>query len=270
MNAGVRADQTPKRTPSKSVSLVIPAYNEQDRLQKALEQYLPVLEGSAKRFEVIVVADGKDGTPELANRYAARGVRCERFDHKLGRGGAVLQGLRLCSNEIVAYADADGSVPGSDFERMLDLSFNGYPCVIASRRVTPESVVVPETFVRRFAGTAWRILVRSLLGLRIKDAQCGLKIFHKSVIDQSVLTKLTVTNRTFEVGMLYHIQASGEEIREVPVAYVHDFNTRMPVLRAIPVMFLTLVGMFFVNVVALDRNRLPPLLLDLNLRWSSV
>ena len=68
-----------------------------------------------------------------------------------------------------------------------------------------------------------------------------------------LLRRVTVTNRTFEVGMMYHVAAAGVPIEEVPVGYIHDERTRMPLGKAIPVMFVTLLGMFFAN-----RTRLSP------------
>lgn len=249
---------------------MIPAYNEEERLPQTLDAYIPVLRRLGLPFEIIVIADGRDRTPAIANSYHTDFVRCFEFSHKLGRGGAIFEGFKRARYPVVAYSDADGSVPPGDLEGILDLALKGAPAVIASRRLVPDIVVVPETRLRRFIGTAWHLLVRVLLGLRVKDAQCGLKVFSRDVVRQHVLPKVQVTNRTFEVGMLYHIQHAGVPIREIPVRYVHDFRTRMPVTRAIPVMFLTLVGIFVVNRLLSVSVRPPALFKDLNARFKSV
>lgn len=228
------------------LSLVIPAYNEEDRLPPTLDRYLPVLEGHGIPFEVLVVVDGSDRTEEVVRRYSDRGVRCLRYPHKLGRGGAILEGFRRSRLSLVAYADADGSVPADDLRRIVNMGLEKHICVIASRRLNPSIVVVPETWWRRTVGWVWHALVRVSLGLQVADAQCGLKVFPHEAVDL-ILNRLTVTNRAFEVGMLYHVVHGGFQVVEMPVRYRHNFNTRMPIGRAIPVMFLTLVGMVLAN-----------------------
>lgn len=254
----------------RSISLVIPAYNEEGRLSKALRAYLPALERLLVPFEVIVVCDGQDGTPAVARSFANRGVVCFEYPNKLGRGGAILEGFRKCHGDLIAFADADASVPASDFEQMTALALAGPPAVIASRRLRPEVVPVPEPAFRRAVGFAWHLLVKFLLNLRLEDAQCGLKIFSKRVVQEVILKQLTVTNRTFEVGMLFHVARSGIPIMEIPVKYEHDFDTRMPIGRAWPVMFLTLVGILFSNRLASNGRRAPAFVVELNRKFASV
>ncbi len=220
-----------------------------------LERYLPVLEGYGIPHEVLVVADGSDGTEDVARRFEDRGVRCLRYPSKLGRGGAILEGFRHATLSLVAYADADGSVPPEDLRTLLNIGLEKHLCVIASRRIDPSVVVVPESQWRRFVGWVWHALVRASLNVRVADAQCGLKVFPHEVVDL-ILNRLTVTNRAFEVGMLYHVVQGGYPVLEVPVRYRHDSRTRMPITTAVPVMLLTLVGMSMANRVR-HRGALP-------------
>lgn len=250
----------------RGVSLVIPAYNEEDRIAPTLEAYAAVLESRGLPYEIIVIMDGSDRTPEVVQRYRNLGVVGYRYPHKLGRGGAVLEGFRKARFPVVGFADADGSVPAVDFGRIVDIALAGEDAVIASRRLDPSIVTVPEAPLRRLIGTVWHALVKASLQLEVRDAQCGLKFFSSGAI-QHIIRKVTVTNRTFEVGMLYHVSAAGFHINEVPVAYVHDFRTRMPITKAVPVMFLTLLGILAANTVF--RERAPPAILtQLNRRFA--
>lgn len=232
--------------PADGISLIIPAYNEADRIVPTLRSYVQALKLAGLPFEVIVVIDGADATEAAAAQFAHDGVRSLVYSRKLGRGGAIFKGLREARYNVVAYADADGSVGASEFMRLLEVSLSGAPAVIASRRAQPDLVIVPEPLLKRIAGTAWVALVHACLGLRVADAQCGLKIFSADVI-RIILRTVRVTNRTFEVDMLYHVSAAGIPIVEMPVSYVHDFRTRMPLLGAIPIMFVTLIGIALVN-----------------------
>jgi len=228
------------------VSLVIPAYNEQDRIGATLDVYLAALERASRPFEVIVVCDGTDHTPDVVRRLGNPHVRTLEYPRKLGRGGAIFKGLRAAKREVVAYADADGSVGSEDLIHLIRVVGSGEAVAIASRRLEPDLVEVPEPRLRRFIGWVWHGLIRALLGVKVRDVQCGLKVFRAEVV-AIILREVLVTNRTFEVDMIYHICRHSIPINEVAVAYHHDFRTRMPITKAVPVMFLFLVGVFAAN-----------------------
>lgn len=242
------------------VSIVIPAWNEEDRLARTLERYLPSLEARGDPFEVIVVVDGvQDRTAEVAAKYAHRHVRVLQFPTKLGKGGAILAGLREARHEYLGYVDADGPISP---EQMYDLvgGLRDVDCVVASRWIRGASGADGEPLFNRFAGRAWNLLTRSLLFLPLRDTQCGAKFFRRSVV-RPVLKTVTLTNRAFDVDFLYHIRKDGHTVREVPVQWTHDRGSRMPVGRAIPVMFVSLLGVRVMNSPV--GKRVPPKLV----RW---
>ncbi|HTT14608.1 MAG TPA: glycosyltransferase [Thermoplasmata archaeon] len=229
-----------------TLSVVIPAYNEEERILPTLREYIGALSARQIRFEILVVFDGTDRTPEVVRSLNDRRVAVAEFREKLGRGGAIFEGLRRVHGDIIAYADADGSVGATDLVHLVDLVARDDLVAIASRRLDPTRVVVPETRARRFVGGVWHALIKALLGVRVKDVQCGLKVFRRSVVEMLV-REVAVTNRTFEVDLVYHLGRHGIPIDEVAVAYRHDFRTRMPITKAVPVMFLFLVGVFLAN-----------------------
>lgn len=231
----------------RGVSIVIPAWNEEDRLRRSLDRYLPALEARGWPYEVIVVADGsKDRTADVARSFADRGVRVLEFPEKLGKGGAVLAGLREARHEHVGYLDADGPIPPNQILRLVD-ALRDADCVIASRWVRGSVVLAQEPRFNRVAGRIWNFLVRSLLFLPVRDTQCGAKFLRRSVL-LPTLRAVALTNRAFDVDLLYHVRKSGHRLHEVPVTWRHDPDTRMPVGRAIPVMFLSLLGVRLMNL----------------------
>jgi dolichol-phosphate mannosyltransferase len=237
------------------VSIVIPAWNEEDRLARTLERYLPALEARGDPFEVIVVVDGvRDRTGEVAEAYAARNVRLLRYPTKLGKGGAILAGLREARHEYVGYVDADGPISPEEIYRLVG-HLSEVDLVVASRWTRGATGVGAEPQFNRFAGRAWNLLTRSLLFLPMRDTQCGAKFFKKSVV-LPLLKTVTLTNRAFDVDLLYHVNTRGLPIREVPVHWTHDPHTRMPVGRAIPVMFVSLMGVRLMNSPI--AKRVPP------------
>jgi len=228
------------------LSIVIPAWNESDRLARTLDRYLPALEARSDPFEVIVVSDGcRDDTAEVAESYSPRHVRVLRFPEKLGKGGAILAGLREARYEYVGYLDADGPIAPDQMHQMVDRLVD-VDCVIASRWIRGASGVEAEPLFNRFAGRLWNFLSQSLLFLRVKDTQCGAKFFKSSIIEP-ILRTVALTNRAFDVDFLYHVQKEGYRVKEVPVNWTHDKATRMPVGWAIPVMFASLLGLRVIN-----------------------
>jgi dolichol-phosphate mannosyltransferase len=235
------------RVALEGLSIVIPAWNEEDRLARTLDRFLPPLEARGTPFEVIVVADGvADGTAEVVRRYAHRNIRLLEFPQKLGKGGAILKGLQVARFDFVGFIDADGPVPPDQF---LDLSQNltDVDCVVASRWLRGSRILRKEPSFNLLAGRIWNFLVRSLLFLPIRDTQCGAKFIKRSVI-ASIVRCVTITNIAFDVCLLYHIKESGHRIREVPVTWSHDPATRIRIAKAIPLMFLSLVGMRVMNL----------------------
>ena len=228
------------------ISVVIPAWNEEDRLARTLERYLPALEARGDPFEVIVVVDGvRDRTAEVAAAYGSRHVRVLRFPTKLGKGGAVLAGLRVARYEYVGYLDADGPISPEEMHDLVDY-LRDVDCVVASRWIRGASGADAEPLFNRVAGRAWNFLTRSLLFLPLRDTQAGAKFFQRSVV-HSLLRSVTLTNRAFDVDLLYHLRKRGHDLREVPVTWTHDPATRMPIGRAVPVMFLSLLAVRLMN-----------------------
>jgi glycosyltransferase involved in cell wall biosynthesis len=212
-----------------------------------LDRYLPALESRGEPFEVIVVVDGhRDRTADAARQYASRGVRILEFPQKLGKGGAVLAGMKEARFDYVGYLDADGPIPPDEMLQLV-AALGESDGVIASRWVRGSTVLRREPIFNLVAGRAWNFLTRSLLFLPLRDTQCGAKFFRRSVVGPT-LRAISLTNRAFDVDLLYHLRKRGHDVREIAVTWTHDPDTRMPIGRAVPVMFLSIVGVRLMNL----------------------
>jgi dolichol-phosphate mannosyltransferase len=229
------------------LSIVIPAWNEEGRLARTLERCLPSLRARQEPFEVIIVVDGPhDKTLEVARSFEGPSVRVLSFPQKLGKGGAVLAGLREARYDIVGYLDADGPISPEEIYGMVS-ALEDCDCVIASRWLRGSTIVRQEPVVNLIAGRVWNMMVRFLLFLPVQDTQCGAKFLRRSVVPKT-LRAVALTNRAFDIDLLYHVRKDGLRLREVPVTWEHDPDTRMPIARAIPIMLLSLVGVRVMNL----------------------
>ncbi|MGA8536245.1 MAG: glycosyltransferase [Thermoplasmata archaeon] len=241
------------------VSIVIPAWNEEDRLSRTLERYVSALEARGEQFEVIVVVDGvQDHTADVAAEFKDKHVRMLRFPKKLGKGGAILAGVQAARYENVGYLDADGPIPPEDMFALVE-RLSDFDCAVASRRVPGGRILTPEPAFRRLVSGVWGSLVRSILFLPVRDTQCGAKFFRRSAL-LPVLRAIAVTNWAFDVSLLYHLRESGRTIVEQPVSWSHDPRSRLVVARAMPIMFVALVGLRLMNL-RLARH-IPPTWMD--------
>jgi glycosyltransferase involved in cell wall biosynthesis len=231
---------------NKGISVIIPAYNEEDRIVKSLQSYIPRLKSMGIPYEIIVVTDGTDRTYDVAAGYSSDNVLALKFERKLGKGGALKEGTYKAKYDAILWIDADGSLHPDDMCKMIEEA-DRFDCVVASRWL-PESIwEEKEPLFNRAVGRVFNFLVRGLLFLAISDTQCGAKLFESRLIKR-VIAVTVVTNRTFDVAILYHLKKMGGSIREMPVRWRHDHETRMPIFRVIPIMFITLIGIRLMNL----------------------
>ena len=225
------------------ISIIIPAYHEKNRIMKSLDKYIPVLESSSLKYEIIVVIDGEDGTENLLK--GIKNLSYYKPLKRLGKGGAVKKGFSLAKYRYIGYVDADGSLSSKDFENLLS-TLNKNCCTIASRYLTNSKWINKEPLFNRISSRGFNFLVNAFFRLHVKDTQCGAKFFDKNVIDR-ILPAVYVRNRTFDVSILYHIKRAGYKITEVPVTWNHDKNSNMPINAAIIPMFITIVAIKLMN-----------------------
>jgi dolichol-phosphate mannosyltransferase len=235
------------------VSVVIPAWNEEERLPNALSQYVRLLESYGGQFEVIVVVDGAtDRTIEVAQAYAPRGVRVLNFDTKLGKGGAVIEGLRAARFDYVGFLDADAPITPVNLAYLLS-GLTDSEGAIASRWVAQSVRGGRQSLSRRLFSRLWNIMTRSVLQLELADTQCGAKFFRRDAVLQ-ILNKVTLTNWAFDASLLFHFSRAGFRIREVPVNWTDDPRSKMQLERVIPAMFLSLVGIRLMSLRRLSSR----------------
>lgn len=219
------------------LSLIIPAYNEEQRIEPVLLRLCQHFENQ----EIIVVCNGcVDGTQALVGRVSRDypQIRLLHFNHKLGKGAAIINGFKIAQGNVVGFVDADESVDSDDVARMYE-SLSDCDGVIASRRLNESVILVRQPFRRRIASRVFNILVRMMFNLNFKDTQCGAKLFRKEVIS-SILDELNTKGFEFDVELLWKLRKRNFEIKEFPITWKHSENSRFS-LKKTPEMFFSLV-----------------------------
>lgn len=225
------------------VSIVIPAYNEEEIIRRGvLQRVAQYLSSQDYESEVIVVDDGStDATPSLIEEAHVRWpfLSLLRAEHG-GKGRAVAAGVRAARGRYVFFIDMDQSTPIDHLTDALRALREGADVVIASRWLK-DSERLGEPLARRVGGRAFSLLVRLLLLPGISDSQCGFKGFRKEVADE-LFAGLVVFGEgpravsgpmvtAFDVELLVQARERGYEIAEVPVTWHHVETDRVSVLR---------------------------------------
>jgi len=223
------------------LSIVVPAYNEEHRIRPMLDAYLDFFTPRyGCDFEVLVVVNGStDGTADVVREYAARfpQLRCIVEPEKIGKGGAVKLGFESARGEIAGFADADGSTPPESFQALVDEIGPAADAVIASRWFRESEVYPRQTLARQIASRVFNGFVRLMLGLKIRDTQCGAKVFRKEALD-CVLPSLGLTRWAFDVDILFQLHRAGFTIREAPTKWHDVGGSQLRIFRASVQMFV--------------------------------
>jgi dolichyl-phosphate beta-glucosyltransferase len=229
-------------TPSPKWSIVIPAYNEAERLPPYLEEIIGYFEGRGEPYEVIVVDDGsRDGTAERVRHVAgAAPVRVIPLAGNEGKGAAVRHGMLAAVGAFRLFADADGATPIAELKRLEGALATGADVAIASRTVRDASVSVVAQPHRVVAGRVFNWLV-ARLGLRdIGDSQCGFKAFTARAAE-ATFGKLRARRFGFDVEILLLARRQGFRIAEVAVNWTDKPGSKVGVFKTGPSMFFEII-----------------------------
>lgn len=183
-----------------------------------------------------------DNTPKIVREFSLgkSNVKILEFPKRLGKGGGVKEAFKIANGEIVGFTDADDSTPAKEFLKLIKEIERGYDVALGSRWLKDSNVLVPQPLYRRFLSRGFNLLVRALFGLNIRDTQCGAKVFRKEVID-TLLPHLRVNGFAFDVELLYLAKKYDFKLKEVPIEWHNDEDSKLNAKKVVPKMFIELV-----------------------------
>lgn len=211
------------------LSVVVPAFNEEARLEAPLREAAGWLRQRGRPAELIAVDDGsRDGTAALVRRLSAElpELRLIRLPANRGKGYAVRTGVVNARGERVLFADADGATPFAEVERLEAELDAGADVAIGSRALHGGDVRVRARLHRRLIGRSFHLLVRLLTVRGINDTQCGFKLF-RAAAAHDLFSRMRMDGFSFDVEVLLMAQHRGYRVAEVPVNWEHRPGSRV-------------------------------------------
>ncbi len=209
------------------LSVVIPAYNEAQRLPPTLRRVRAFLEQRGRAFEIVVADDGsRDETVAAARAAGGPVLRVVTSAVNRGKGHAVRQGMMAARGRLRLMCDADLSTPIEQLEVLEALAQQGYDVVIGSRAIPGAHVEVRQTGFRENAGRLFNLLVRLLALPDVRDTQCGFKLFSAEAAE-GVFSVARLDGFAFDVEALFLARLQGRKLAEVPVVWRNDPASRV-------------------------------------------
>ena len=222
---------------TRSLSIIIPAYNEQARLPETLQrilQYLSTTDWISR--EILVVDDGStDDTFEVASQFAAKNpeIRVLRNPGNKGKGYSVRHGMLEAKGDWRLFTDADLSAPIDELPKLTQAVADGkFTVAIGSRAIDPSLIGIHQPGFRENAGRAFNAVMRMAVGLPIADTQCGFKLFRGDVAEL-VFSRQRLERFGFDVEVLYIAAKYGHKIAEIPVRWNHAEGSKVGMLNGL-------------------------------------
>ncbi|MBX7258718.1 MAG: glycosyltransferase family 2 protein [Candidatus Hydrogenedentes bacterium] len=205
-------------------SLVIPAYNEEQRIGETLAHIHEYVTAQAYDWEVIVVDDGStDRTSDIV-REDFPWVKLETYSPNRGKGHAVRAGMRLARGAYRVFYDADASTPIEEVEKLWPQFKSGADIVIGSRAMPGSEVQSHQAWYRENMGRIFNVILRALGLTHFRDTQCGFKGFSAAACE-IVFTRQTIEGFGFDVELLYIAAKHGMRVVQVPVRWRNSKKT---------------------------------------------
>jgi dolichyl-phosphate beta-glucosyltransferase len=224
------------------ISVVIPAYNEGNRVIVAYKTLTEYLQKNHPDYELIFVDDGsKEPLERLLLLLTHDGhTRVLTNEQNKGKGYSVRRGVLASRGEYVLYTDADQSTPIEEMEKLMASLEEGYDLAIGSRAMPSSQIRLHQPVHRESSGKAFNMLLRAILGLRITDTQCGFKAFRRDAA-QDIFKRQTLDGFCFDAEILLIAKERGYKTGEIPVVWSNSERTSVNLPKQSIRMFLDLI-----------------------------
>ena len=219
-----------------AISIVIPAYEEEDRLSAPLRKIFAYIEAEKLSAEVIVVDDGsRDKTTAVAEKVCAEfpdiSSKVIRYEENRGKGFAIKTGLLAAQADIAIFSDADLSTPIEELEKLVKPIETGeYDVTLGSRALDRTLIGTHQPWRREQGGKVMNLIIRTMSGLKFSDTQCGFKAFNMKKF-RPLLDAMTIDRFGFDVEFLFVADYHRLRLKEIPVRWNNVEGSKVSVFR---------------------------------------
>ena len=206
------------------LSVIIPAYNEAERLPHTLLDVDKRLSEKSYSYEILVLNDGShDRTADIVRRMAKTIKNLNLVDNveNQGKGGVVKQGMLIARGKYRLFMDADNSTSVDQFDQMIPFFEQGYGVVIGSRAVAGSVLEPSQPWYRRILGKGSNLIIQAVNLPGIWDTQCGFKAVTEEAAE-AIFNSARITGWGFDIELLALANALGYKIKEMPIHWVND------------------------------------------------
>lgn len=232
--------------PDPSLLLLIPAYNEEARIEPVLRELAGYFNSHYQgTFQIIVILNGcRDNTLGIVERVG-KDLPCiswENHPEPIGKGGALIEGLRLAPlADLIGYVDADGATPPQAFHELVKLTDRA-DCVIGSRWLPGAVLHQAQPLLRRFTSRCFHLVVESMFWMHIKDTQCPAKVMKRAVAEK-IHDHLLIADLAFDVNLIVSVHRAGFKVIEVPTVWSDKAGSKVTasLFRSSLTMFLSVL-----------------------------
>ena len=228
-----------------SVSVIIPAYNEEKRITHVLKDILNLISANQLNWNIIIAIDGDDGTADLVSKFKKSfpNIIYKVNKKRYGKGYAIKQAVIGNINQLgntVIIMDADNSMKFTEVLSNIN-KMDKTDILIFNRYGRCNNI----PFRRRFLGRTFNIMVKGILRLKIDDTQSGYKIFRKRALIEDI-NKTSVNGAFFDVSLLYHATRDGHSIKEInSKTYRHNNGSTFNTAKLTFAMFISIFALKF-------------------------
>jgi dolichyl-phosphate beta-glucosyltransferase len=217
--------------PSPYLTLILPAFNESGTIVSTIKRTIEYFDSRGYSYQIVVAADGTDGTREQVAAMARTNGRIHVTGHaeRMGKGRGVREAAAIATGEIIGYADADYKVPIEEFDKIAPLLVD-YDVVTGSRALDRALIERKQPLYRRMGSRGFAVFMQTLVGLRgITDSQCGFKFFRRQAALELFRCQ-KIDGYMFDVELLALALLFGYRVKEVPIRWRDDGDSRLQLL----------------------------------------
>jgi dolichyl-phosphate beta-glucosyltransferase len=212
------------------IFLILPAFNEVATIAATVREVARYFEDRGLRYEIIVSADGTDGTREVAKALNDPAVRVIGENERQGKGRGIRQGVLISTGSIAGFADEDNKVPIQEFDKIRPWLDQHYEVLIGSRTLERSSIERKQPLYRRIGSRGFSVFMQAVVGLPgITDTQCGFKLFTRAATLE-LFRRQRIDGYMYDVESLPLAQRLGYRIRQAPIRWRDDGDSRLDLL----------------------------------------